>query len=236
MILAMTGATGYLGTTMFNYFKDRGYYVYPVGHSIKKDLEYGVRPDFVIHLAAPNHRNELAMFRFRNEFLEPLTVWTREHNIPVVSAGTWWQRGSEQAKSMTYTKIKDWQEHNLDACTLLPYSIYQDNERERGFIPQLIKHIKGVKPLVSCNSQPRDWIHALDVCSAFELAILQEAEGRFDVGTGKQYSPAELTKIFTGDTLPEHGEFPNTVPPTELTWLPHWEPRVDVLEHIKERI
>lgn len=228
MRIAVTGTTGYLGPTILDYLSTK-HDVVVIGREFPEPE--GI--DAIVNLAAPNHKSDESIKEFESFFLD-LYNFVRDTNAPIYNAGSWWELCTGDAQTLKYTKVKQIQSLVLSDCTLTIYSAYADSEREqgRGFIPQLINHVNGGVQLKAASPQPRDWIHALDIAKAFDVALTTNARGRFDVATGVQMSPAALVEFFSGKSLPVYEEFPNVTPPTDMTYLPGWKAEVNVIEYV----
>lgn len=235
MKIAVTGASGHLGSIMVPYLIHHGYEVIPIGHRIPGNM----KADALFHLAAPrNHLDRAAIAKFY-AFIEDVKWWMNSNpDTYVVNTGSWWQRASEEAKDMPYTLLKQNQQVILDAqTTLILYSVYGGRLRMgRGFIPQLIDHCDGYSRLSGASRQPRDWVHVDDVCSAFLGALEGRTAGVYDVCTGVQPSPYDLVVTMTGESLPDYDEHPHCFPPSTVITTPGWTPKVDVIDYVRRMV
>lgn len=228
MRVAVTGASGHLGQAMLPRLTQAGVEFTPVGREIPKDL----RADVVFHLAAPNHRDAQACTEF-TYFNEDLVNWSDKNSVPVINTGTWWQHAGLDAKSLLYTRTKARQQSMFAGhTTLILYSVYGNAERDdRGFIPQLVRHLTGFKALTAASDQPRDFVHTDDVCTAYMTAISAPV-GTYDIGTHLALSPMQLLRMFRNDVVPIHID----QPPATCHWpnqrLPHWFAETSVISHI----
>ena len=226
--VGVTGASGHLGGFLVPYLWERGHIVTPIA----RRWDDGIDVDVLIHLAAPDHRDEDAIRDFA-KFNERIARWQGYTGVPVISTGTWWQYAGAEAESLPYTAMKRDQMGMLHGSTLIPYSIYSDRIRDgRGFIPQLVAHMRGAGAVAGASRQLRDWIHVADVCAAYEAALVAPA-GIYEVATGLQFSPMELVVAMTGGTVGEYPETPNCAPRYRHEHVPGWAPRVDVLTRVR---
>lgn len=227
--VGVTGASGHLGRFLVPYLWERGHVVTPIGRT----WDDGVDIDVLIHLAAPDHRDEAAIRDFA-KFNERIARWQGYTGIPVINTGTWWQYAGPEAEALSYTALKRDQMATLHGSTLIPFSIYSDRLRDgRGFIPQLVAHMQGRTRLAGASRQLRDWIHVADVCAAYRAALVAPA-GVYEVATGLQFSPMELVVSLTGAKVDEYAETPNCAPRYRHGHVPGWAPRVDILNRVRQ--
>jgi NAD dependent epimerase/dehydratase family len=199
--------------------------------SIGRTVDPGLCVDAVLHLAAPNHRDEAAIEEFRT-FNDDLLLWTLATGTPVVNCGSWWQYAAGEPQELAYTKMKHEQQEMFGRMSLIPYSVYGSRARDdRGFVPQLIGHRLGRARLAGASRQARDWIHVLDVCRAF-VAALYVPPGVYAVCTRDPISPYDLAFEVTGERLPDYAEHPACLPSYPLPSVPSWTPSIDVVSFI----
>lgn len=203
----------------------------PIGREIP-DRSY----EAIIHLAAPNYRDDDAVLDFRayNRALEEL-VEKRPPEVLVV-AGSWWQHAIGSCRDLLYTRLKEEQERTFrQAVHVLPYSIYGDDTRPgRGFIPQLILAARGDLILAGLSDQPRDFIHVTDVALAL-IRALDAPRGTYAAATRAPITPRDLAGIY-GLTGKIYDEYPYADPRYLVPPIPGWEPTVDLFRHIASRI
>ena len=227
MRVAVTGASGHLGRVLVPALMAAGHEVTPIG----RVLHTGTRADALIHLAAPNWRDSMAILEMY-AFTACVAHWTNTTGTRVINCGSWWQSAGPQAQALEYTRLKDWQ-GRLFPTTLVPFSIYGEQAREgRGFIPQLQAHLRGSVSLAGVSDEPRDWIHVSDVAAAF-VAALGAPDGTYDVCTGRQLSPRALALACGLTHLPEYAENPSCAPRYAHDRLPDWHPQVRVLDYLR---
>jgi len=226
-VIGVTGASGHLGAEILR--------VLPSSVPIGRDIP-DVRYEAIIHAAAPNFRDDGAVIRFRdfNRALEEHL--DRRPPDCLVVTGSWWQHAEGSCRDLLYTRLKDEQVRTFPwAVHVLPYSIYGDEPRPgRGFVPQLIRAIRGEVVLAGLSDQPRDFIHVTDVALA-HIRALDAPRGAYSVGTGVAFTPEDLAGSFgvSGPLLDEH---PVAYPRYLCDPVPGWTPLVDVLGHIRARI
>ena len=208
MHIAVTGASGYLGGYMVPWLRERGHTVSEIG----RDFPLGLECDALFHLAAPNHRDTVAVADFA-PFAATVAAWSRVTNTPTVSAATWWEYAGPVAEALPYTRLKAYQHAVTPGAHLVLFSVYHDGTREaRGFIPQLVAHATGGPRIAGASRQPRRWVHAEDVCKAFLWAAASGACDTFEVAESTAWSPRDLVVRFTGEQLPDYTEFPPALP------------------------
>ena len=223
----MTGATGHLGRVLVPYLWERGHIVEQVGRTLAPDLD----ADILIHAAAPNWRKEDAVKAFA-PFNEAVARWAEVTGGRVVNVGSWWQYADGIAPHLSYARMKNDQQE-MFPLTVVPFSIYGSTLRDdSGFIPQLLAHVRGATRLVDASRRTRDWIHVRDVCSALREALVAP-DGIYEAATGIMYSPADLVRAMTGETLPGHVDVPVATPRYVHPRVPNWAPRIDVLAHLR---
>lgn len=222
MILGVTGATGHLGRHLVPLARTLGHDVVPIGRE---------RPptglDAIVHLAAPNHRDQRAIEDFA---AFNAAVWATR--VPVVNVGSWWQVAGTEAQSLAYTRLKRIQMDTFGTTVVL-YSVYGHESRDgRGFVPQLLDHAQGRRRLAGASRQARDWIHADDAGRAL-LAALEAPRGVYAACTGSPISPRDLALLTTGDDLPDYAETPSAWPTYPYPLVPGWQPTVDVRDYVR---
>lgn len=232
MIIGVTGASGHLGRRLVPMLRRQGHAVREIGRSIKEPIDV----DCLIHLAAPRELDPESVSDFQLFNKESLDL-KRRYGLTIFGAGSLWQLGSGISRKLPYSLLKDWQQQNLHDCTLILYSVYSTEIREkRGFIPQLIDAIRKGERITSASSEKRDWVHVEDVAQAFLTAVSGPISGTYEVRTGNAISPAELVELFTGE---QPDEFNQTVPyhlqPTYPT-LPTWNAKIEIVSWVESQI
>lgn len=226
-MIGVTGATGHLGQSVIAMLPDSE----PIGREIPDR-----RFDAIIHIAAPNYRDNDAVLDFRdyNRALEAHIEKHRPDTIVVV--GSWWQHGIGTCRDLLYTHLKNEQARTWpQAVHVLPYSIYGDDPRPgRGFIPQLILAARGDLILAGLSDQPRDFIHVSDVALAL-IRALDAPRGIYTAGTRTTITPRDLAGIFglTGRRL---DEYPSAEPRYLAPQVPGWEPTIELIPYITVRV
>jgi nucleoside-diphosphate-sugar epimerase len=228
MRVGVTGASGHLGQTMLAHLAQAGIDFTPIGRDIPQDL----RADVIFHLAAPNLKEPEACTSF-TYFNEDLVMWAERNSAQVINTASWWQHAGIEAESLFYTRTKAAQQSMFAGHTTLTlFSVYGDPVRDdRGFIPQLIRHLTGFKALTAASNQPRDFIHANDVCTAY-LTAISAPVGNYDIGTHLALSPMQLLAMFRNDIVPLHIDQPSATCHWPNQRLPHWFAQTSVITHI----
>lgn len=226
-MIGVTGASGHLGSVLMEMLPDAE----PIGRWIP-----GRSFEAIIHCAAPDYRDDSAVIAFR-EFNAALEDHVRRHPPEVlIVTGSWWQHGIGSCRDVLYTRLKDEQVRLFpQAVHLVPFSIYGDQPRSgRGFVPQLIRAIRGEVALAGLSDQPRDFVHVSDVALA-HIRALDAPQGLYLVGTGRAVSPEDLAASF-GVSGPLLEEWPVAYPRYLTSFVPGWDPTVDVFDHIRSRV
>jgi nucleoside-diphosphate-sugar epimerase len=228
MRVAITGATGHLGQAMVHYLSRRNADLFLVGHNVPDYM----RADVVLHLAAPNHRDDQACATF-TYFNEDLLTWADKHSVPVINTATWWQHAGFEAERLFYTRTKAAQQVMFSGHTTLTlYSIYGDSVRNsRGYIPQLLQHLSGQNKFKAASTEPRDWVHMDDVCRAF-MAALKAPVDVYDVATYLPLSPMKLAQVFTDEPLEIKASEPSALCHYPNKRLPGWRAEIAVTQYI----
>lgn len=228
--VAVTGASGHLGRVLVPYLWERGKIVVPVGRELPADLD----ADVLIHAAAPDYRDVAAVCDFAR-FNEAVARWAEVTGGRVINVGSWWQYAAGDAPHLRYSQMKA-DQAEMFPVTVVPFSIYATGTREgRGFIPQLLAHIRGLGTVTAASREPRDWIHARDVCDALRAALVAP-DGIYEAGTGTHYSAAELLRAMTGERVPEWLDVPSCSPVHRHPPVPGWAPRTDVLGYLSRAV
>jgi len=226
-VIGVTGATGHLGTVLMEMLDNP----YPIGRELP---EHAVNA--VIHCAAPNYRDPVAVGAF-TDFNLDLANYLRAHRISkIIVVGSWWQDAEGNCKDLLYTHLKNQQQQIFRTAThVIPYSIYGDEARPgRGFVPQLVQALNGVRELTGLSEQPRDFIHVNDVARAL-IAALAAPRGVYAAATWQPISPKELAAQYEL-TANDYPEYPTAIPCYPHEPVPSWRPLIDLHEHIDSLI
>ena len=228
--IAVTGASGHLGRVLVPYLWERGHIVEQVGRLISPDLD----ADVLIHCAAPDYRDDDAVRAFA-PFNEAVARWAEVTGGRVINVGSWWQYAHGDAAAISYSRMKA-DQAEMFPVTVVPFSVYATSAREgRGFIPQLLAHVRGSGTVSAASREPRDWTHARDLCDALRAA-LRAPDGIYEAATGVQYSAAELLRSMTGETVPNWEDVPSCSPHYVHPRVPGWTPKVDVLGYLARSV
>lgn len=234
-MIAVTGHTGHLGRELMRFLPT----AIPLGRDIpQQPVQKPVH--VLVHAAAPNWRDNHAVTLF-DLYNETVAAYIRRNDIrTVINIGSWWQYAEGDCRDLPYTLQKHRQARLMEwtgarVTHVIPYSIYGDEPRAgRGFIPQLIDTLAGKSVIAGLSQQRRDFIHVTDVAAAVITAI-DATPGTYVAATGFTISPAELAQLH-GLTAPEYPEHPHAIPRHLHPSVPKWQPRVDVLQHITQRV
>ncbi len=233
--IAITGASGHLGSVMMSFVEGAGHTPIAIGRKFPS-----VKCDAIFHLAAPRNPKDDGEVQAFYAFNSKLVTYSMKTRAPIIAAGTWWQKAGREAEAMAYSRMKTHQQNVIADLTLTLYSVYGTTAREetRGFIPQLLDHISHKTVLQGASRERRDFVHTFDVCSAFLMALDNFdnlTESSYDVCTGIDVSPSHLVYAFTGEMIPDFHEHPSATVPSDriAEWLPGWAPTVDIFQYIK---
>lgn len=228
--VAVTGASGHLGSVLVPYLWERGKIVVPVGREITPDLE----ADVLIHCAAPDYADDDAVRAFA-PFNEAVARWAEVTGGRVVNVGSWWQYADGEAPTLDYSALKR-DQADMFPVTVVPFSVYGNATRQaRGFIPQLLAHVRGSGKVTAASREPRDWLHVRDLCDALRAALVAP-DGIYEARTGQQYTAAELLRAMTGEVVPEWHDVPSCSPVYLYDTVPGWTPKVAVLTHLARSV
>lgn len=228
--VAVTGASGHLGRVLVPYLWERGKIVVQVGREIAPDLE----ADVVIHCAAPDYRDEDAVRAFA-PFNEAVARWAEVTGGRVINVGSWWQYADGDAPTLAYSAMKR-DQADMFPVTVIPFSVYGTAAREaRGFIPQLLAHVRGSGTVSAASTEPRDWIHVRELCDALRAA-LRAPDGVYEARTGQQFSPAQLLRVMTGEIVPPWADVPSCAPVYLYDLVPGWTPKLSVLTYLARSV
>lgn len=232
MRVAITGATGHLGHAMVWHLMRQDIEVHLVGRTVAQHM----RADVVFHLAMPKHTDEQACTQF-TYFNEDLWTWANKHSVPVINTATWWQHAGQDAETHLYTVTKAAQQQMFAGHTTLTlFSVYGNPMRDgRGFIPQLIGHLRGAHTLAGASTQERDWIYAGDICRAY-MAALDAPVGVYDVATYLPISPMQLAQVFTDEHIDPYPEPLDALVHYPNARLPDWRATTAVTAFIAQAL
>lgn len=228
--VAVTGASGHLGSVLVPYLWERGKVVTKVGRDITPDLD----ADVLIHAAAPHWRDEDAVRDFAR-FNEAVARWAEVTGGRVINVGSWWQYAHGDAPALSYSALKR-DQAEMFPVTVIPFSVYGTSARDgRGFVPQLLAHLRGREPVTAASIEARDWLHVRDLCDALRAA-LRAPDGIYEAATGVQYSAAQLLRAMTGQRVPVWPDVPSCSPAYVHERVPGWTARTDVLSYLSRAI
>ena len=235
MKILVTGHKGFIGSHVYNYFKDAGDEVDGYDRpddlgDFKTDKIY----DVVIHLAANAAIREAIenpdLFWENNvEKSKPIFEYCRENNVRCLYASSasvyeWWINAYGITKKVNEVQAPPnsvgmrffnvWAEK--DSREDMLYRMLQDNTAQ-----YLTRH-------------KRDWIHVHDIARAICYLIPDKFRGVLDIGTGKNYSVLELAMRMGKSDLPILEDTPSEPDElcadiTQLTKL-GWFPTIDIMD------
>jgi nucleoside-diphosphate-sugar epimerase len=228
--VAVTGATGCLGRVLVNAVVAAGHEVVPIGRTWRDDLD----ADVLLHLAAPDWRDPDAVMAFA-PLNERIARWSEQTGTRVVNTATWWQQAGADAERLDYTRMKA-DQAAMFPTSLVLFSVYGDTYRaDRGFIPLLVRHCRGLADIPAASYRRRDWVHVDDVCRAY-LSAMTMRPGVYEVATGQAFAPAELVRAMTGRTPAPRVDHPDAAPHYRHPRAPGWVPRIGVLDYLNRAV
>ena len=178
-MIGLTGASGRLGQAILRIRPD----LIPIGRWVPTD-----RLDAVIHAATARGRTQEDADDF-HRFNTEVAAYAARHDCTVVNIGSCWQILNGTCREQPYTRMKDTQEALLpEAVHLIPYWIYGP---QRGYIHDLVAHLRGGPLLAHAGTEPRDFIHVSDVARAALLA-LHMPPGRYAAASLQPVNPHRL--------------------------------------------
>jgi hypothetical protein len=184
----ITGASGALGKALMRLIPD----AVPIGHSMPEQ-----QLDRIIHAACPAWRNEDAIRDF-DRFNLALAQYVKRHQPEMVNVGSWWQVAEGMCRHLSYTRLKDHQQHLFpDARHVVAYSIFGP---DKGFGLDVARHISGERPMRTVGTAWRDFVHTDDVVSAIVRAFEREP-GVYAACTGEPVRVSAVLASF-GIRLP----------------------------------
>ena len=235
MKILVTGHKGFIGSHVYNYFKDAGDEV--DGYDKPDDLgdfKTDKIYDVVIHLAANAAIREAIenpdLFWENNvEKSKPIFDYCRDNNVRCLYASSasvyeWWINAYGITKKVNEVQAPPnsvgmrffnvWAEK--DSREDMLYRMLQDNTAQ-----YLTRH-------------KRDWIHVHDIARAICYLIPDKFRGVLDIGTGKNYSVLELAMRMGKSDLPILEDTPSEPDElcadiTQLTKL-GWFPTIDIMD------
>jgi UDP-glucose 4-epimerase len=128
------------------------------------------------------------------------------------------------------------------------YGPRQDPEGEAGVVAIFIrKMLNNEQPIINGNGrQTRDFVFVDDVAEANLVAMRQDSQGTYNVGTGVETSVNELFRILTGITgapcKEVHGpakpgeQMRSVIDPSKLKQELGWEPEVDLTKGLEKTV
>jgi len=128
------------------------------------------------------------------------------------------------------------------------YGPRQDPEGEAGVVAIFIrKMLNNEQPIINGNGrQTRDFVFVDDVAEASLVAMRQDSQGVYNVGTGVETSVNELFQVLTGLTgapcKEVHGpaksgeQLRSVIDPSKLRQELGWEPEVDLTKGLEKTI
>lgn len=227
MKIYITGATGFIGLNLVEFYLSRGHEIrmYSRGRDLKSDLETFV-PDAIVNCAAEIYDPE-KMFEPNIIMVQTCLEYVRncEQYCRMVQIGSSSEYGPTDHPTAEDTLLKpvDFYQATKGAATLLcqgwarffnlpvwiarPYSVYGPGEREHRLFPRLWRAFNKNEPMTLYQGY-HDFIYINDFVRGIDM-ILNETELEYgeivNFGSGAQISNFDLLAKFeavTGKTAP----------------------------------
>lgn len=222
--IIITGADGFVGSYLVNYFKKKNISIFAVGKKFgnleeKKNWDKIPKAKFLIHCA---HKTKKRKNSNKKYLLSSLSMTRHainfciKNNSHLIFPSTF-VYGKNKAKiykenmkckpANIYTLSKYLSEnmlkifsktHELKVTILRLFNVYGLNQNKEFLIPKIFLSLKRKIYLNSFNFS-RDYIHISDVARAFERCLFYKKKKFeiFNIGSGKSYSIRFLIKMIT---------------------------------------
>ena len=238
MKILVTGHKGFIGSHVYNYFKDAGDEVDGYDRpddlgDFKTDKIY----DVVIHLAANAAIREAVenpdLFWENNvEKSKPIFDYCRDNNIRCLYASSaavyeWWINAYGISKKVNEVQAPP------NSVGMRFFNVYAEKVSRTDMLYRMLED----KTATYITRHKRDWIHVNDIVSAIATLIPSSYTGVLDVGTGDPVSVIDLaTKMGMGH-LPIKEDTPGErditcADPSKLMEL-GWRPTINILDTVK---
>ena len=238
MKILVTGHKGFIGSHVYNYFKDAGDEVDGYDRpddlgDFKTDKIY----DVVIHLAANAAIREAVenpdLFWENNvEKSKPIFDYCRDNNIRCLYASSaavyeWWINAYGISKKVNEVQAPP------NSVGMRFFNVYAEKESRTDMLYRMLED----KTATYLTRHKRDWVHVDDIVSAIATLIPSSYTGVLDVGTGDPVSVIDLaTKMGMGH-LPIKEDTPGErditcADPSKLMKL-GWRPTINILDTVK---
>ena len=238
MKILVTGHKGFIGSHVYNYFKDAGDEVDGYDRpddlgDFKTDKIY----DVVIHLAANAAIREAVenpdLFWENNvEKSKPIFDYCRDNNVRCLYASSaavyeWWINAYGISKKVNEVQAPP------NSVGMRFFNVYAEKVSRTDMLYRMLED----KTATYITRHKRDWIHVDDIVSAIATLIPSSYTGVLDVGTGDPVSVIDLaTKMGMGH-LPIKEDTPGErditcADPSKLMEL-GWKPTINILDTVK---
>jgi len=238
MKILVTGHKGFIGSHVYNYFKDAGDEVDGYDRpddlgDFKTDKIY----DVVIHLAANAAIREAVenpdLFWENNvEKSKPIFDYCRDNNIRCLYASSaavyeWWINAYGISKKVNEVQAPP------NSVGMRFFNVYAEKVSRTDMLYRMLED----KTATYLTRHKRDWVHVDDIVSAIATLIPSSYTGVLDVGTGDPVSVIDLaTKMGMGH-LPIKEDTPGErditcADPSKLMEL-GWRPTINILDTVK---
>ena len=238
MKILVTGHKGFIGSHVYNYFKDAGDEVDGYDRpddlgDFKTDKIY----DVVIHLAANAAIREAVenpdLFWENNvEKSKPIFDYCRDNNVRCLYASSaavyeWWINAYGISKKVNEVQAPP------NSVGMRFFNVYAEKVSRTDMLYRMLED----KTATYLTRHKRDWIHVDDIVSAIATLIPSSYTGVLDVGTGDPVSVIDLaTKMGMGH-LPIKEDTPGErditcADPSKLMEL-GWRPTINILDTVK---
>jgi nucleoside-diphosphate-sugar epimerase len=223
MKIFLTGASGFVGKNLAEYYKNHEIFLFKRGMDVKAALKSFV-PDVIINCAAEIYDIE-KMFAPNVEMVYNCLEYVRKNYCRMVHIGSSSEYGPTNHASSEQTLLKpiDGYQATKGAATLLcqgwakscnlkvyvarPYSVYGPHERPHRLFPALYRAFIKNEPMYLYNGV-HDFIYIDDFVRGIDLLVTRnhlQCGDIFNFGSGSMISNFELKELFeniTGKVAP----------------------------------
>ena len=228
MRVYVTGATGFVGLNLVDYFRTRGNVV--ASHVRSADITaqlQSFQPDVIINCAAEIYDAD-KMFEPNILLTYKILEYVKESKCRMIQIGSSSEYGPTEYPTAEDTLLKPvdfyqgtkaaatlmcqgWaRAHNLKIYIARPYSVYGPGERPHRLFPHLWRAFKYNEPMTLYEGH-HDFIYIHDFCRGIDMLATDDVTPGeiYNFGSGTQTSNKEVLRIFEKITQ-------KTAPVTEI--------------------